>query len=77
MSLHEANDVARRIGETYQGQRYGWKGFEGAWTRRRAHRGMAEHLPDEEEVAVEEQAADWLSSRMFGLRLSAWEDPKK
>lgn len=25
VSLHEANDVARRIGETYQGQRYGWE----------------------------------------------------
>ncbi|KAK7745490.1 hypothetical protein SLS53_002988 [Cytospora paraplurivora] len=25
VSLHEANEVARRIGETYQGQRYEWK----------------------------------------------------
>jgi ankyrin repeat protein len=34
VSLHEANDVARRIGETYQGQRYGWKGFEGRKAQR-------------------------------------------
>ncbi|KAG8165309.1 hypothetical protein KVR01_005584 [Diaporthe batatas] len=78
VSLHEANDVARRIGETYQGQRYGWKGFGGAWgRRRRAHRGVADNLPDEEAVAAEEQAVDVLSRRMFDLRLSAWDEPKK
>lgn len=75
VSLHEANDVARRIGETYQGQRYGWKSFEGR--RRRANRGMADNLPDEEPGAVEEQAVDILSVRMFYMRLSAWEEPKK
>ncbi|ROV99873.1 hypothetical protein VMCG_06284 [Cytospora schulzeri] len=35
VSLHEANDVARRIGETYQGQRYGWKVAKGGRARRR------------------------------------------
>lgn len=77
VSLNEANDVARRIGETYQSQRYGWKGFERTWGRRRASRGMAGNLPDEEQVAVEEQAVDVLSRRMFTLRLSAWEETKK
>lgn len=76
VSLHEANDVARRIGETYQGQRYAWKGFEGKTRRRRAHRGMAGNLPDEEEGGGDEQAVDVLSGRMFDLRLSAWKQPK-
>ncbi|KUI66211.1 hypothetical protein VM1G_01603 [Cytospora mali] len=29
VGLHEANDVAKRIGETYQGQRYGWRNSKG------------------------------------------------
>ncbi|KAK7719672.1 hypothetical protein SLS64_001851 [Diaporthe eres] len=77
VSLHEANDVARRIGETYQGQRYGWKGFEGRKLRR-AQRFRADDLPDEEAEDVgEQQGVDVLSGRMNSLRSSAWEEPKK
>lgn len=75
-SLHEANDVARRIGETYQGQRYGWKGFEVRKPRRVGRLRRAIDLPDEEE-GVEEQEVDVLLGRMNGLRSSAWEEPKK
>lgn len=75
VSLHEANDVARRIGETYQGQRYGWKGFEGR-KKRRAQRSMADNLPDEEDIG-EEQAVDVLSGYMTGLRSTAWKEPKE
>lgn len=76
VSLHEANDVAKRIGETYQGQRYGWKGFEGRRVRR-MRRLRADDLPDEEEGEEEDQSVDVLLGRMNSLRLSAWEDPKK
>lgn len=78
VSLHEANDVAKRIGETYQGQRYGWKGFEGKRLRR-VRRLRADDLPDEEEGqdGGEEQGVDVLLGRMNSLRPSAWEEPKR
>ena len=77
VSLHEANDVARRIGETYQGQRYNWKGFEGRKTRLVRSSG-ADKLQDEEAGdRCEEQSVDVLLGCMNGLRSSAWEAPKK
>ncbi|KAI3401594.1 hypothetical protein diail_10195, partial [Diaporthe ilicicola] len=70
VSLHEANDVARRIGETYQGQRYGWKGFE------------VKHTPLTKESGASDSysladGVDFLFGRMNGLRSSAWDEPKK
>jgi ankyrin repeat protein len=77
VTLHEANDVAQRIGETYQGQRYGWMGFKGRQRRRARRRARANNLPDEEVAGEEEQTIDVLSGRLFTLRLSAWEEVKK
>lgn len=78
VSLHEANDVARRIGETYQDQRYNWKGFEGRETPL-SRRSGAENLLDKEEEGDggEERGVDVLLGRMNGLRSSAWEELKK
>lgn len=79
VSLHEANDVAKRIGETYEGQRYGWKVIEGGRARRAQGPG-ADGLPEGDEdggSGGEEQSADMLLGQMTGLRSSAWEEPKE
>lgn len=81
VSLHEANDVARRIGETYQGQRYGWTGFRDRKIRlvRRFRAVSYNDLKDDEEDGAreEEQSVDILLGRMHALQSSAWEEPKK
>lgn len=78
VSLHEANDVAQRIGETYQGQRYGWKGFEDKKTRRfrRSRKLKYGDLPDEEEGNQAAQS-DVVSTKLPGLRMTAWQAPTK
>lgn len=61
VSLHEANDVARRIGETYQGERYGWKG------------GKAQAQEQEGQV----DRRDFVAAELSSLHFSAWEEPQK
>lgn len=70
VSLHEANDVARRIGETYQGQRYSWKGFEDKKKPLMKRSGASDSYSLADGI-------DFLFGRMNGLRSSAWEEPKR
>lgn len=77
VSLHEANDVARRIGETYQGERYGWKGGRA----RRARASRDDDLPDEEEEEGEQadhgDHGDVVSAELQYLHSSSWEEPEE
>lgn len=81
VSLHEANDVALRIGESYQGQRYGWAAVpeNGARSRRRilmrrARGRTLDGLVDEEEEEDEDEALldKFIFSEMRRLRGFAW-----
>lgn len=78
-SLNEANDVALRIGESYQGQRYGWKEFKSRKTRKiRATQGPWHgELEDEDASSEKDQVepVDFVSTTLPDLWGSAWERP--
>lgn len=79
VSLHEANDVARRIGETYQGQRYGWNTAEGPKLCETADRREVRLQSAGEEDGTGDEVG-WGGFFMTGrdtLRASAWEEPVK
>lgn len=78
-SLNEANDVARRIGESYQGQRYGWKRSSGRKSRKlRANQGPEHGELEGEEASSEEDqvgTGDFVALTLPNLYYSAWEEP--
>lgn len=78
VSLTEANDVAVRIGNTYQGQRYGWKVHSskarGMRTSRRLKHGGREDLDTGSEDRSE--TGDFVLATLHGVLHSAWDQPK-
>ncbi|ROV91315.1 hypothetical protein VSDG_07762 [Cytospora chrysosperma] len=81
VSLYEANDVAKRVGET--GQNQGWKGpdFNHARSmiRTRRARGLSyEMLEDgEDEEEDESEQHDVVSNGILAVQNSAWTEPKE
>ncbi|KAJ4414254.1 hypothetical protein N0V82_008036 [Gnomoniopsis sp. IMI 355080] len=78
-SLNEANDVALRIGESYQGERYGWEGFKSRKSRKRsAARGPGYHKREDEDASTDEdqvETGDFVSETLPFVQSSAWEEP--
>lgn len=76
VSLHEANDVATRIGEQYQGQRYGFKAQSRNQLRRlrRARGGL--DLPDEE-VGDGQDGSDIIAYKMYSMNHVSWGQPEE
>ncbi|KAF3762462.1 hypothetical protein M406DRAFT_357467 [Cryphonectria parasitica EP155] len=78
VSLHEANDVARRIGEEYQGQRYAWKG-PGSKTGVRAGRAPEDEGVQGEKEGTEDQSeqTDFVSTELGAKAYGAWRKPQR